>query len=117
MVSTLDRKYISVYVNVYNCIGLMDSFFTTKQIAFILKVHPLTVRRYIREKKLAAIKIAGLVRIKEKALQSFQKAYFPREKLAPGTTYETPKNFSLSDPLWSLNGKGGSLSLPEYDSK
>jgi len=90
----------------------MDNFFTIKQIAFILKVHQLTVRRYVREKRLTAVKIAGLVRIKEKDLQNFQKEYFAREKMADAH-HETVKIFSLSDPIWLLNGKGASLSLPE----
>jgi len=112
-VSTIDNKYITIYLNVYNCIAIkMDNFFTIKQVAFILKVHQLTVRRYVREKRLAAVKIAGLVRIKEKDLQNFQKEYFAREKSATTATPEAPKNFSTSDPLWLLNGKGGSLSLP-----
>ena len=94
----------------------MDNFFTIKQVAFILKVHQLTVRRYVREKRLAAVKIAGLVRIKEKDLQNFQKEYIVREKPTAAVMAENLKIFSTSDPLWLLNGKGGSLSLPtEYE--
>lgn len=91
----------------------MENFFTIKQVAFILKVHQLTVRRYIREKKLPAVKIAGLVRIKEKDLQGFQKEYSARRQSSLDITREAPKIFSANDPLWLLNGKGGSLSLPE----
>jgi len=91
----------------------MDNFFTIKQVAFILKVHQLTIRRYIREKKLPAVKVAGLVRIKEKDLQNFQKEYVAREKPThAGTIHELPKIFSFDDPLWHLSGVGGSLSLP-----
>lgn len=91
----------------------MENFFTIKQIAFMLKVHQLTVRRYIREKKLTAIKIAGLVRIKEKDLQNFQKDYTARKYRIHNIISEPLKSFNIGDPLWLLNGKGGSLTLPE----
>ena len=91
----------------------MENFFTIKQIAFILKVHQLTVRRYIREKKLAAIKIAGLVRVREKDLQNFQKDYTARQHRTHFMPIEPLKSFTSGDPMWLLNGKGGSLTLPE----
>ena len=87
----------------------MDNLFTIRQTAFILKVHQLTIRRYIREKKLPAVKLGGAVRIKETDLQKFQKEYtssFSRQK---PITEKTIKQFSFDDPFWKLNGVGISL--------
>lgn len=92
----------------------MGNLYTVKQVAFILKVHPLTIRRYIREKKLTAVKISGMVRIKEEDLQNFQKGYTSRVTKTP-LTKELPKIFTFADPFWQLSGLGTSLSLPEKE--
>lgn len=91
----------------------MENLFTVKQIAFILKVHPLTIRRHIREKKLSAVKIAGAVRIKEEELQKFQKDYRVSVKhTSPVSMQSQIREFSFEDPLWKLAGIGTSLGLP-----
>jgi len=96
----------------------MENYYTIKQLSFILKVHQLTIRRYIREKKLAAIKIGGAVRVTDEALQKFQKTY-SADTNRQTRTFETPikKIFTGDDPLWRLEGYGTSISLPEvtYD--
>jgi excisionase family DNA binding protein len=92
----------------------MENLLNVKQAAFILKVHPLTVRRYIREKKLKAVKAAGNVRIKETDLQEFNKEYVAshpeetptmRQKTRPAVT------FTVDDPFLRLKGRGASLTL------
>lgn len=83
------------------------------QVAFILKVHPLTVRRYIREGKLKAIRAGGNVRVRESQLVDFNKDFstptpkspFVKNKIKPA------KTFSVDDPLFRLKGRGASLSL------
>lgn len=92
----------------------MENLYTVKQVAFILKLHPLTIRRYIRDQKLPAVKLSGVVRIKETDMQNFQKGYTSRVT-KPKTFFEPLKIFTLSDPLWQLDGLGGSLSLPTND--
>lgn len=95
----------------------MENLFTIKQVSFILKVHPLTVRRYIRDKKLVAVKIGGAVRVAEDQLQKFQKQYSVGEKIVANKfNPKIRKMFSFDDPLWRLNGYGTSISLPEIDS-
>lgn len=89
----------------------MENLLTVKQVAFIVKVHPLTIRRYIKEKKLTAVKVAGSVRVKESDLQAFNKAY-EAESQKPKFKSSTQKTFSFDDPLWRLNGRGLSLTLP-----
>jgi excisionase family DNA binding protein len=95
----------------------MENLLNVKQAAFILKVHPLSVRRYIREKKLKAVKAGGNVRIKESELLEFNKEYTPvvrdegnsiiRTKIKPSIS------FSTDDPFLRLKGRGATLILSE----
>ncbi len=92
----------------------MDNLFNVNQAAFILKVHPLTVRRYIKEGRLKAIKAGGNVRIREKDLMEFNKDYSPsqRSSNSPFKIKLNPaKNFSMDDPFLRLNGRGASVKL------
>ena len=93
----------------------MENFFTIRQLAFLLKVHHLTIRRYIREKKLLAIKIGGVVRIKEEDLKNFQKSYSSREVNQGINMAQAVKLFSFDDPLWKLDSLGTSLSIPSEE--
>lgn len=82
------------------------------QVAFILKVHPLTVRRYIREGKLKAIRAGGNVRIKESQLVDFNKDFSSSPKTHEIKTKLKPaKVFTQDDPLFRLKGRGASLNL------
>jgi excisionase family DNA binding protein len=91
----------------------MENLFNISQVAYILKVHPLTIRRYIREGKLKAVKIGGNVRVKESDLQNFNREISPtpivkgyqREKKTP------VKIFTEFDPIFQLQGKGAALNL------
>ena len=91
----------------------MENLFNINQAAFILKVHPLTVRRYIREGRLKAIKVGGNVRIKESQLQEFNREFAPRiPKMKTTTETRTPvKTFTDIDPFFQLQGRGASLNL------
>jgi len=92
----------------------MNNLLSVNQVAFILKVHPLTVRRYIKEKKLTAIKVGGNIRIKENDLQDFHKEVSPTS-LRTGSNVRIKKNivkqFSQDDPFLRLKGRGASLAL------
>lgn len=91
----------------------MENLFNINQAAFILKVHPLTVRRYIREGRLKAIKVGGNVRIKESQLQEFNKEFSPRiPQMKTGIETKTPpKIFTDIDPFFQLQGRGASLNI------
>lgn len=85
----------------------MSSFFSVIEIAKQLKVHPITVRRYIREGKLKALKVGGSIRISGEALENFTRQVRPLPR-RPKPTHLTHRRqpFSLSDPLWRLKGLG-----------
>ena len=92
----------------------MNNLLSVKQVAFILKVHPLTIRRYITEKKLKAVRVGGNIRIAEMEVENFHKdvdapsvektAFRKFKKVAD-------KQFSLEDPLLRLQGRAASLKL------
>lgn len=94
----------------------MENLFNVNQAAFIIKVHPLTIRRYIKEGKLKAVRAGGSVRIKEVDLQEFNKEFTPyarKEPASPFRVIKTPtaKIFTLDDPFLRLKGRGASLHL------
>ncbi len=95
----------------------MENLLNVKQAAFILKVHPLSVRRYIREKKLKAVKAGGNVRIKESELLEFNKEYSPvvrnEENSFIRTKIKPSISFSTDDPFLRLKGRGATLILSE----
>jgi excisionase family DNA binding protein len=90
----------------------MDTLFSVRQAAFLLKVHPLTIRRYIKKGTLKAVKVAGNVRIREKDLSEFHKdilATPPAPSIFRTQKVTLDKPFSLKDPIFRLLGKGASL--------
>lgn len=92
----------------------MENLFNVNQAAFILKVHPLSIRRYIREGRLKAIKVGGNVRIKESQLQEFNKDFSPRKTAVNQTTnvFKKPaKIFTDLDPVFQLQGRGAGLNI------
>ena len=91
----------------------MENLLNIKQVAYILKVHPLTVRRYIKEGRLKAVRAAGNVRIKESQLLEFNKDFssVPSKKQTVKNRIIPAKVFTLEDPLFRLKGRGASLHL------
>lgn len=90
----------------------MNNLLSVKQVAFILRVHPLTIRRYINEKKLKAIRVGGNIRIEESAVQDFHKEVEPAEQQTT-RVFKTPKvadkQFNHDDPLLRLQGRGAGI--------
>lgn len=92
----------------------MENLLNVNQAAFILKVHPLTIRRYIKEKKLKAVKAGGNVRIKESELLEFNREYTPavqEEKPLIRTKTKPLIVFTPDDPFLRLKARGASLTL------
>lgn len=92
-----------------------DNFLSVKQVAYILKVHPLTVRRYIKEGKLKAIKVGGNVRIKESQLSELSRDFSPNPFRKFRKFQTTAKVFTDYDPMLRLIGRGASLNLPKTE--
>ena len=91
----------------------MENLLNIKQVAFILKVHPLTVRRYIKEGKLKAIRAGGNVRVKESSLAEFNKDFSsaPSQKQVIKSKLIPSRVFTIDDPIFRLRGRGASITL------
>ncbi|MFC1646970.1 helix-turn-helix domain-containing protein [Patescibacteria group bacterium] len=92
----------------------MENLLNVNQVAFILKVHPLSIRRYIRENKLKAVKVGGNVRIKESELNSFTIDFTPRKSKSDEKVTKLKiksKEFSDEDPFIRLKGRGAGIKL------
>lgn len=94
----------------------MENLLSVRQVAYILKVHPLSVRRYIKNGKLKAIRAAGNVRIKESDLQQFQQDVAPvqmpvvtAEEVITKAKRQIARPFTVDDPFLRLKGRGASL--------
>lgn len=83
----------------------MEELFTVSQIAGALKVHPITIRRYIKEGKLKAFRAGGNVRVSAQDLKSFTQSFIPKIK-SPKVTSSAEANFSFDDPLFRLKARG-----------
>lgn len=102
----------------------MDEFYTVNQVAIVLKVHPLTIRRYIKEGKLKAYKVGGNVRVSVNDLRIFTQNFIPHhQKINKASlllrnksqSVSQANSFSFSDPILTLKGKGLSMSKLEQE--
>ncbi len=93
----------------------MEEFYTVNQAAIILKVHSLTIRRYLKEGKLRAYRVGGNVRISLGDIKSFTQGFVSQPKSAKNSTFNNSSPFSLADPLFRLKGRGISLSRSEQE--
>lgn len=83
----------------------MEQFFTVQQVASLLDMHPLTIRRYIKSGKLQAVRIGGNVRIAASAIQAFNGTELPPHWQGDfDEMVHPPKVFTLRDPLFQLEG-------------
>lgn len=90
----------------------METLLSVKQVAYIFKVHPLTIRRYIKSGKLKAVRVGGNVRIKESDVQNFHADLTiapPQQSIIVNAKKNQEQQFSNNDPFLQLNGKGASL--------
>lgn len=91
----------------------MEEYYTVNQAAIALKVHPLTIRRYIKERKLKAYRIGGNIRIAINDLRDFTQNFIPHTREVKNQQISQTRSFSYSDPLLNLKGRGLSMSKLE----
>lgn len=84
----------------------MEEFYTVSQAAIVLKVHPLTIRRHIREGKLKAFRAGGSIRIALPDLKAFTQSFVPRTRSFKEPHTPNEANFSLDDPFFRLKARG-----------
>ena len=90
----------------------MDDLLSVRQVAYMLKVHPLSVRRYIKTGKLTAMRVGGNVRITQDALKKFEQAvtYSTTPTYILAKTKKTEyKTFDNNDPFLRLDGRGAAI--------
>ena len=75
-------------------------FLTVKETAQLLRVSPITVRRYIASGQLAAERVGRGIRVRREAIEEFVTPVEPDELLG--------KPFTFDDPLWEIVGIGRS---------
>lgn len=73
---------------------------TVNETAQLLRVAPLTVRRYVASGRLAAVKVGKAVRIRKEALERFVRPVQAkkRERIPRG------RPLTYDDPMWELVG-------------
>ena len=87
----------------------MNEYLTINQLAIQWKLHPITIRRYIREGKLKAVKIGGRIRIATNTAQDMAKTinlYAHRSQPRHIAIRKPRQTFSETDPFWRLKGIG-----------
>lgn len=87
-----------------------EIYLTVREASFSLKVHPLSIRRYISQGKLKATKIGGNVRIHKSSIDLFGKEMQPSAYSSPiRPKIERINVFTLDDPFFRLRGRGLSI--------
>ena len=86
-----------------------DTLFSVNQVSILLKVHPLTVRRYIKEGKLKAIRVAGNIRVPKSYLDNFSEDVQPTKYGIKMSKKNQIKELTLDDAIFRLKGKGLSI--------
>lgn len=76
---------------------------TIQETAVLLRVNPITVRRYIADGRLAAVRIGRGVRVRREALDGLAKPEEP-ENPGAGSQRGNGKPLTFDDPLWQLVG-------------
>lgn len=87
----------------------MEEYHTVNEAAAILKVHPLTIRRYINQSKLKAYRVGGSVRIAANDLRAFMQSFVTAQVSSTALSPPAGKPFTPTDSIFGLKGKGRSL--------
>lgn len=72
---------------------------TIKEASALLEVSPATVRRYIADGRLPAVRVGNGVRVSREAVERLPSAVEPKAHMA-----KAGRPFTMDDPLWSIMG-------------
>lgn len=87
-----------------------DILFSINQVAILIKVHPLTVRRYIKEGRLKAVKVGGNIRVPQSYVDAFTENILPSSyNLKAQHKTEILARFTPEDSIFRVKGIGMSL--------
>jgi len=81
---------------------------TVSETAQILKVAPLTIRRYIASGRLPAVRVGTRVRVRKEAVDQLVEPVEVKEPSEQFGNRQTGHPTSADDPLWSIIGIGES---------
>jgi excisionase family DNA binding protein len=78
---------------------------TVQETADLLKVSTVTVRRFIADGRLPAVKVGRAVRIEKTDAERVAKPIAPKARKARrATPWRRPRAFTHDDPLWDIVG-------------
>ena len=80
---------------------------TIKETAQMLKVNPITIRRYIEDGRLPAVRVGRGVRVRKEAVDHFVEEVVP-QRARRAAPIPRGKPFTEDDPLWKVVGIGRS---------
>ena len=80
---------------------------TVQEAAAMLKVNPITVRRFIAQGRLAAVRVGRRVRVSKEAVEQFVTPVRPRPA-KPAKRAPAGRALTREDPLWKLVGSATS---------
>ena len=84
----------------------MDGLMTVEEVARLLRLNQVTIRRYIRSGRLKAVQVGGRIRMRREDVEQFARP-IQRDSGTPSTT-EDWEPISEDDPLFALIGTGRS---------
>lgn len=76
---------------------------TVKETAEMLRVAPITVRRYIADGRLPAIRVGRGVRVRREGVEQLATPFEPGQPTS-GATRRAGRALTREDPLWELVG-------------
>jgi excisionase family DNA binding protein len=76
---------------------------TVQETARMLKVNPITVRRYIADGRLPAVKVGKGVRVRKEAIEQLIAPIRPASEKRRQSV-RRGKPFTMDDPLWEIVG-------------
>lgn len=81
---------------------------TVQETAQMLKVSPITIRRYIADGRLAAVRAGKGVRVPKDSVEQFLTPVQLKKKRRTPPRIPQGKPFTFDDPLWEIVGIGAS---------